>query len=102
MFEKIKIAAGITAFIALVSFNPTHAYAAPDTGSGGAQIESADDPREVGAKIEDGSGNRASMYDTPADKPSRGDYASDADYRTAVSLWEAGERGRIANKAMSK
>lgn len=59
MLEKIKIAAALTGFIALVSFNPTQAHAEPnDTGSGGASIESGSEPRDVGAKIDDGSGHR--------------------------------------------
>lgn len=37
---------------------PAVALASPDTGSGGASIETGDGPRDVGAKIEDGSGHR--------------------------------------------
>lgn len=52
--KSIATAAMIVAF----AFAPAVAYADPDTGSGGASIETGDGPRDVGAKIEDGSGHR--------------------------------------------
>ena len=36
--DRIKIAAGLTAFIALVSFNPTHAHATPGQYTNGGNI----------------------------------------------------------------
>lgn len=107
MFEKIKIAAGITAFVALVSFNPTHAHADPgdnNTGSGGAAIESVG-TGSSGAPIEsvgtgssgakpDKIGTGSPDYTKPAPEPKKGTPEHD--------LWEAGERARIANLQASK
>lgn len=75
---------------------PAAAYAEP------ASIDDGSGPREVGAQIEDGSGTPGPNYSVPNPKPSRGDYASDSDYQTAVGLWSAAEAGRLANLAASK
>lgn len=55
MFRKTIAAFAIAAAFILPT---TPAFASPDTGSGGASIESGSEPRDVGAKIDDGSGHR--------------------------------------------
>lgn len=108
--KSIATAAMIVAF-ALAPVGA--AYATPDTGSGGASIESGDGPRTAGAEIGSigtGSGGApigsvgtgSPDYSQPSPKPSRDDYDTPEAYGTAVSLWEAGERARVANLEASK
>lgn len=54
----IRKSIATAALIFAIPGAPAVAYADPDTGSGGASIETGDGPRDVGAKIEDGSGHR--------------------------------------------
>lgn len=90
----MRTIATIFAAIAITGFGMGIANA------GGAEIDNASGPRDVGASIEDGSGTPGPDWTKAADKPSRSDYDTAEEYNTAVSLWEAGERGRIANLAI--
>lgn len=107
-----KMIAGLMLGTAL-TFGAAPAFGEPvDTGSGGAKIESVG-TGSGGAKIEpvgtgsggakpDRVGTGSPDYTKPEPKPSRGDYPSAEAYGTAVSLWEAGERARVANLEASK
>lgn len=100
--KSIATAAMIVAF----AFAPVGAaYATPDTGSGGASIESGDGPRTAGEEIGsvgtgsggapiDKPGTGSPDYTKPAPEPEKGTPEHD--------LWEAGERARIANLEASK
>lgn len=69
-----------------------------------ASIDDGSGPRDVGARIDDGSGVPGPDWSVPAEKPSRGDFPAgekgDSDYRIAVGLWAAGEAGRVGNLEM--
>lgn len=97
--DKIKTAAGITAFIALVSFNPTHAYADPgDTGSS----TGSSNTNANGGSLGTGSGGAkpepigtgSPDYSKPETKPTQMPGQSDADYKTEVGFWQSREYAR--------
>ena len=73
--ENRRVIAGAfaaTALLAGLIFGTPVAQAAPDTGSGGAQIETGSGPRTAGAEHEDGSGVPGPSFDTPVSIPSAG------------------------------
>lgn len=73
--ENRRVIAGAfaaTALLAGLIFGTPVAQATPDTGSGGAAIDSGSGPRTAGAEHEDGSGAPGPSFDTPVSIPSVG------------------------------
>lgn len=73
--ENRRVIAGAfaaTALLAGLVFGTPVAQADPAGTGGGASIDSGSGPRDVGAKIDDGSGTPGPSYDTPISIPSVG------------------------------